>query len=864
MRTLKQREMLIALSSIDAVSASVSMGFSDKDVLAARKLVLFGFVTQIVAFGVEGAALQRFTHSEELLCPSTLTYELSHLNFPSILWLYLTFRVIAATLPAPVAHRLTSSLNAIERKSKGSRSMRVKAKSVWTSLPATITTNYWIFFAFVLLHGTTALAVIVEIGSASRSWEKLWTEWGQSATFIVAIVAICHVFYSMFRLFSVKALESRAQIAQDSGKPSNWASPKEHWKTRRPWKALMQRSPFGKLTVDFPDHLLMDETALQKVLNPPLEQDPKLRDILWKELLDGFKWNDPEGILDSLHRGAPNDRVNSDGEYPIHQAARLNDADILVWTHFKSGDSQLGQESLLMHNSLGETPLEVAVNASASNSVRWIMEKLPQNLSESKQAVTRAFQSAIRAEKIEILEILKHLWPDWKILELPGGDVDTALSPFYFSVKHGYGRAVDILVDPADLEGRDATFQATFKLACKLKAVRLVRRTLNTEPNVMSDTKATSCAISSMQAGFLTAAEVLKLLHNIGVHERVVLFQAADHAFHVDADLWELLMQPGAVFDISNLDSVFTFWRPSNIGNLRLPNLGVTRDKESIKQNVCDRGAVNWSGVVRGVRNGDRTKLKLLFSADQDHDQLKRITTIEDKQGRSLLTYALQGFRFIGEKVAKLNVEHGRIWIKTSGIRTLSKCILRCVELGTTVDLQDLQEAFNPYVPIDLFSLLVSKCQGNLSEALQKWYQDLRRWSMASRCYYWRIHILLASGADPTFRDESHQTLRKRLELSWAHSRLRLPKSGYPYVPFPDGPLESELPRRGNSEVTRPIDLRSQKREDRIMLLELLWRWERYSKNPSRGKPAADTQVEEWEKLYNENQRRLTSQASRS
>jgi hypothetical protein len=54
MSTLNVRELMIAVSSMDAVSASVSMAFTSKDVLAARKLVVFGFSTQLAAFGVEG------------------------------------------------------------------------------------------------------------------------------------------------------------------------------------------------------------------------------------------------------------------------------------------------------------------------------------------------------------------------------------------------------------------------------------------------------------------------------------------------------------------------------------------------------------------------------------------------------------------------------------------------------------------------------------------------------------------------------------------------------------------------------------------------------------------------------------------
>jgi hypothetical protein len=54
MSNLNIRELTIAVSSMDAVSASVSMAFSSKDVLAARKLVMFGFLTQLASFAVEG------------------------------------------------------------------------------------------------------------------------------------------------------------------------------------------------------------------------------------------------------------------------------------------------------------------------------------------------------------------------------------------------------------------------------------------------------------------------------------------------------------------------------------------------------------------------------------------------------------------------------------------------------------------------------------------------------------------------------------------------------------------------------------------------------------------------------------------
>jgi hypothetical protein len=55
------RERHIACSSVDAVSASISMAYSDKDAPASRKLVGIGLSAQFAGFIVEGVTLGRLT-----------------------------------------------------------------------------------------------------------------------------------------------------------------------------------------------------------------------------------------------------------------------------------------------------------------------------------------------------------------------------------------------------------------------------------------------------------------------------------------------------------------------------------------------------------------------------------------------------------------------------------------------------------------------------------------------------------------------------------------------------------------------------------------------------------------------------------
>jgi hypothetical protein len=322
--------------------------------------------------------------------------------------------------------------------------MRVKANAFWKSLPAILSTNYWVHCSFVLLHGVNVTSIIHETGAVKKTRDTLWHEWGQSANLIVAVVAIFHVFYSYTRLFTAETLSERARVADGAGYSDAWASPLVPLLTAHIWKPLNQRFPFGKLQLDYSDHLLLDDATLKSTLDPLPEQDQKIREQLWRELLAGFEWNDPEGILDSLKQGAPVDRLNNDGDYPIHQAARLNNMDILAWTCLTRKDGGVSEGCLLLPNSAGATPLEVAVQSSTLEAVRWIMERLPQSRTEAKEAVYRAFNWAIDTQREGILKIIQHHWPSWTALEIPGRD--GVLSPIPYSVQRKKERSTDALV----------------------------------------------------------------------------------------------------------------------------------------------------------------------------------------------------------------------------------------------------------------------------------------------------------------------------------------------------------------------------------------------------------------------------------
>jgi ankyrin repeat protein len=387
LKTLHYAELLVACSSIDAVSGSISMAFSYKDVLAARKVVFLGFQAQLLAFGVLGAALSRLQKYPVAACAAHIRHPVFDHDYPALMWLYYTVRLLLASVPAPIAYRFSIRLNTMEH---GQRlGPDVMEARTWASLPATLFTNYIYFFGIFLLHGTAVVFFIPKTVTKKESWDALWTEWGQSAAFIVAVFAIIHVVYSIWKLW--RGL--RKEASGDETKPP----PKLH----------------------APDELLFNEKPLHTYEELQANMTEQERRHLWEELISAFKEKNTVWVNDCLDRGPPMDWKDSQNETVLHMAARLGDTAILDRIFLPDRPF-----SLLEKSNANETPLHVAVKVNTVAAIGYLLAEMNKNfysLSEiaTKEAVVTCFDMAVTDHKEAALERLTS-WPDWRNLPIGG------------------------------------------------------------------------------------------------------------------------------------------------------------------------------------------------------------------------------------------------------------------------------------------------------------------------------------------------------------------------------------------------------------------------------------------------------------
>ncbi|KAF2872159.1 hypothetical protein BDV95DRAFT_37576 [Massariosphaeria phaeospora] len=288
MNTLKYRETLIECSCIDAVSASVSMALSDKDVIAARKLVTFAVILQIAAFSTLGATLGQLHRFTDLDCASSGLHPIFRPTSLELMWAYFEIRVLLVIFPAQIAFRIMEGVNKIEHARH--ESIHVQAARSWHLLPATLFTTYLFFITHIITHA----AAVFRIHKSLAPLQSLWTEWGQSAALIIAAFAITHVVYFFSRLFSADAMYERIKIAKNIGADVSWATPERVWRTRYPWQTLLQRHPFNKFTTYSPDELILDGAWLLNYSSKShvyVERDPVKREALWEELQLVFQIN---------------------------------------------------------------------------------------------------------------------------------------------------------------------------------------------------------------------------------------------------------------------------------------------------------------------------------------------------------------------------------------------------------------------------------------------------------------------------------------------------------------------------------------------------------------------------------------------
>ncbi|KAH6616348.1 hypothetical protein C7974DRAFT_43360 [Boeremia exigua] len=427
------RDTLVACSSIDAISASISMAISDKDVLAARKLVMAGLILQVTAFVSQGFTLSRLSRF-----PAHCITELHHPTISSskgLMWSYFVLRVLSTFSLIPTVRRLMNRLNEIEHAPR--QGLQVKEARSWESLPATLFTNYLCFGALAFIQLVPTLSITR--ASFPQSAEKLRTEWGQSAALIVASVAIAHVGFSFFTLFRSDAMKHRLAVCEAMRTSVTWALPQRSWKTSTVGNVLQQRSPFSKVILRPSDELLVDDTQLRPYAELNLSKEEQ--DGLWEELKLAFVENDKVYIMDCLNRGAPDNRLDEETrEYPIHMAARFGNLDVLSRIHPPGPHNTLTAtdqfdiemrnilristdyfDRLLSPNVYEETPLTLAVNVNQKSAVQWILDRFREIPGTSVELyeraeweVIRVMESLIQAEKTDLLTIFMHKCPHWE------------------------------------------------------------------------------------------------------------------------------------------------------------------------------------------------------------------------------------------------------------------------------------------------------------------------------------------------------------------------------------------------------------------------------------------------------------------
>jgi hypothetical protein len=739
-----------------------------------------------------GSVLHKLRSLADAPCISAISNQLFRQGPPAWAWIYLGLRTTVATLPGVVAYRLAPDLNKIENKSTESRSMRSSAKKLWRYLPATLSANYWLFCSFILLHGVSVYAVVRKTKTIGQSWGTLKSEWGQSANAIITVCATCHVAYTLARLFTIGSMRGRADDDWNNGLSNTWAVPEQPLLNSRPWNTLRQRWPFV-MRLDFPDHLVVDVSTLQNVLKPLPEQNPKVREKLWEELMDGFTWNDTEGILDCLIQGAPTDRHNSTGDYPIHLASRINNTEILMLTHFKRQEDSGTVDNLLFMNSASETPLEIACNANKLEAVRWIMERMPQEQDEAKSAVCRAFRSSINTENLDVLKILVHLWPAWRGLRL--GTEATEYSPFYYAVAMHKEKAADLLLNPKINQTKNPELWRSYELA-RMTALPDVMRCIlqHNQDKVSTETKERwTYNVLRCQ---LSEDKVSELFQALKIDIREILFGTIDAAWHAISEsiplhrpgIWKHLVVKTSESDPVVLDSLVL-----QIGSLKLSKVD---ERDKVVPTLIRNGARDWSNAMQAAVSRQFDDLETLIKEASDSVSIRRMLNVQDMQSRSILSHVLSW----GEKYSH-DPEH------------YFDIVDLLLKHGSLVTVQDFMSTnairyMNSALVVQMM-LLAEQKKGLASDALCLSFLRSSRIYLHPNDGVQRVHVLLRSAADPTLKNKDGKT-----------------------------------PREKFGEISERLSTNT-----RTRIIDLLRRWEDYYRDPSIGNPS-DQPDEEWVKVH--------------
>lgn len=576
------------------------MSFSDKDVLAARKLVATAHLVQAASLVVEGLGLGLLSRMP--LSPCATSWH-PMFNYPPfwLVWTYFAVRMFICLPLIPILYRLAPRLDRAQNASKdGLHTLLAKE---WESLPCTILTNYLVFASMIIPHIFAIFRIRAALG-VQKSWEELWSQWGQSAAFVVAIATILHVIYSFITLFGYKASEHRLSVARALNWDIKHEDPPRSWKTWFPWMTLAQRHPFLS-TLHSPDELLTAKRQLLTVEERRLFLTPEQQNTLWDEVELGIKLNDIPGIHDSILRGAPVDRKDRHGDTLLHIAARVGNL-ALLQAVCTSASSNL----LFVDNGISETPLETAIKANQVDAAKLILDEMKKkNIDEGKATLAKIFGIAIEADKLSTLFILI-TWPGWEELKvtIPGNPPQNI---FECSIKNNKVEATKILLDhSASIFPSSPRLQKLFEYALFNGQQDIAALVAKYKPGSI---RLDSSLISALRQGHS------RVLLDTGSDPNALMASASSHQnLHI---VEELLHQN---LSVETLDYALTMthWPFHGRGSGRTTNPEIIR---RIQDTLRAKGGRSWHNFHEAATEGDHANMKSMIDAEGDIELVRRM-----------------------------------------------------------------------------------------------------------------------------------------------------------------------------------------------------------------------------------------------
>lgn len=591
-KILNHQELLIACSSIDIVSASISMSSSDNDILAARKLVITAHLVQAAAFVVEGLGLGLLSKVPLSTCATSWH---PMFNYPGhwLVWTYFAVRLFICLSLVPTLYRLAARLHHAQNASKdGPHTLLAKE---WELLPCTVMTNYLVFASITIPHVFAIFRIRAALG-VQKSWEELWSQWGQSAAFVIAMATILHSSTLSLRSLA-KANKNRVKVA----KALNWNikhddSP-SHWNVRSPWVTLVQRHPFPS-SLRWSDELLTAKQQLLTVEERRLFLTEEQSNNLWNEVVQGIKLNDITGVLDSILRGASVNRKDEHGDTLLHTAARLGDEALL-----QAVCARAPQSLVLVDNGTSENALEIAIRANKLDAAKRILAEMRKNNNDDcRAALAKSFVLAIEAEKLSTLRILV-TWPKWEELEasIPG---EQPQNIFKFAIKNNKVQATKILLDySASIAPSSPRIQTLFEYVLHNRQEAMATLLSTYRPSSV-------CNDCCLHASLLRGHS--RILLSTGSDPNALMASAVGHGEWKTAG--ELLSQ-----NISKevLDYGLT--------TMRFGRVDIIMGTLPIEAALRARGGRSWQIFHSAAGEGDCGKLISMIRAEDDVDLVRRM-----------------------------------------------------------------------------------------------------------------------------------------------------------------------------------------------------------------------------------------------